>query len=276
MLVAFLGSGYVVNLWNRSGDVGAGQSARDFFEQSYRALGEGFRVRRVLCDSGFYDVRFIEYLESGGHSYIIAAPMLTILQAQISKIEEWKWIAKGVAVGEFSFEHKDIKWDRLRRYIVVRQEVNKRPKAAGKQLSLFCRPSEFALLAVFFFHILKNTFDFREKLWYFSFYYVPHNVNFYTKIVVYQFVSCSGNVFPRYIRIIFLHLFRQCLYSLSHDFNISDYGILGLVVLCEISVFYIVRIGDNSFDALFNISNQINVLSFRHRQYSFLYHQRFL
>jgi hypothetical protein len=32
-LIAFLGSGYTVNLWNRAGNVRSGQSAREFFEQ---------------------------------------------------------------------------------------------------------------------------------------------------------------------------------------------------------------------------------------------------
>ena len=33
-LLAFLGSGYIVNLWNRSGNTGAGQGIIDFFNQT--------------------------------------------------------------------------------------------------------------------------------------------------------------------------------------------------------------------------------------------------
>jgi len=33
-ILAFLGSGYVVNVWNRSGDCHAGQGAVDFFQQT--------------------------------------------------------------------------------------------------------------------------------------------------------------------------------------------------------------------------------------------------
>jgi hypothetical protein len=41
-LMAFLGCGYVVNLWNRAGDAHSGQGAVDFFTQSALSLGAGF------------------------------------------------------------------------------------------------------------------------------------------------------------------------------------------------------------------------------------------
>jgi len=136
-LLAFLGSGYTVNVWNRSGDTFSGQGAKDFFEQSVKSMGSGFKVKRVLCDSGFYLVRFIEYLEKEGYTYIIAVPMSQILQRRIERLHTWKEIDKGIEVGEFAFEHLDDKWTRPRRYVVVRQEIAKRPTASGKQPSLF-------------------------------------------------------------------------------------------------------------------------------------------
>jgi len=136
-LMAFLGSGYVVNLWNRSGDAGTGQGALDFFRQTLLALGEQFRVRRVLCDSGFYEVEFIKHLEREGFRYIIAAPMMGILQWMIYRVTQWYRVDDGIDVAEFEFQHRDRKWDRPRRYVVVRQQVSRRPKAPGKQLVLF-------------------------------------------------------------------------------------------------------------------------------------------
>ena len=136
-LIAFLGAGYVVNVWNRSGDTGSGQGAADFFQQTRLALGKDFRVNRVLCDSGFYLIAFIEYLESEQYSYIIAAPVSRAIQREISGVKNWKKISKGIEVGEFEFEHADPKWTCPRRYVVVRQSINKRPKALGKQPSLF-------------------------------------------------------------------------------------------------------------------------------------------
>jgi hypothetical protein len=136
-IVAFLGSGYVINVWNRSGDTGSGQGATDFFRQSRLALGKDFKVNRVLCDSGFYLIEFIEYLESEYYSYIIAVPVSWSIQREILGVRNWNRISKGIEVGEFEFEHVDPKWTHPRRYVVVRQSINKRPKALGKQPSLF-------------------------------------------------------------------------------------------------------------------------------------------
>lgn len=136
-LIAFLGSGYTVNVWNRAGNVSAGQSASDFFEQTRQMLGKDFRVKGVLCDSGFYLIKFIEYLEKMGFCYTIAVPMWEIFQREIMGIKEWRKVSQGIEVAEFRFEHFDPKWKKERRYIVVRQLVKLYPKASGKQPSLF-------------------------------------------------------------------------------------------------------------------------------------------
>jgi hypothetical protein len=136
-LLAFLGSGYVVNVWNRSGDTGTGQGAVSFFHQTLIVLGNNLRINRVLCDSGFYEIAFIEYLEDSLFSYIIAVPISHTMQREILSVKQWHPVSKGVAVGEFIFQHQDPKWTKPRRYVVVRQSIAKRPKALGKQPSLF-------------------------------------------------------------------------------------------------------------------------------------------
>ena len=40
-------------------------------------------------------------------------------------------------MSEFQFQHKDDKWDKDRRYIIVRQEIEVKEDAKGKQLKLF-------------------------------------------------------------------------------------------------------------------------------------------
>ena len=136
-LLAFLGSGYVVNVWNRSGDSGTGQSAVSFFHQTRMVLGANFHINCVLCDSGFYEINFIEYLEHKHLSYIIAVPISPTIQREILQVKQWHTISKGVEIGEFNFQHSDPKWTKPRRYVVVRQSISKRPKALGKQPSLF-------------------------------------------------------------------------------------------------------------------------------------------
>jgi hypothetical protein len=136
-LLAFLGSGYVVNVWNRSGDTTTGQGAVSFFRQTRMVLGEEFHVTWVLCDSGFYEIAFIEYLESNKFPYIISVPISPTIQRDILQVKQWHTVSKGVEVGEFRFQHYDHKWTKPRRYVVVRQSIAKRPKALGKQPSLF-------------------------------------------------------------------------------------------------------------------------------------------
>jgi hypothetical protein len=127
----------VINVWNRSGDSHAGEGAVDFFQQTIMALGSSFRVKRVLGDTSFYQIDFIDYLQDHGYSYIIAVPLWPIFQKQIMRIKEWQQIDDGIEVAEFEFKHFDPKWRRSLRYVVVRQEIAVRPKASGKQPSLF-------------------------------------------------------------------------------------------------------------------------------------------
>ena len=136
-LLAFIGAGYVINVWNRSGDTGTGHGAVKFFRQTLTVLGDTFRITRVLCDSGFYEIAFIEYLESKGFTYIISAPISPTIQREILGVKQWHTVSKGIEAGEFIFQHRDSKWTKPRRYVVVRQSISRRPKALGKQPSLF-------------------------------------------------------------------------------------------------------------------------------------------
>ncbi len=52
-------------------------------------------------------------------------------------MKEWTLVDTGIEVSEFSFAHLSKAWNGERRYVVVRQEIKKRPKATGKQLSIF-------------------------------------------------------------------------------------------------------------------------------------------
>jgi hypothetical protein len=46
-------------------------------------LGQEFHVTWLLCDSGFYESAFIEYLESNRFPYIIAVPISPTIQREI-------------------------------------------------------------------------------------------------------------------------------------------------------------------------------------------------
>jgi hypothetical protein len=136
-LIAFLGSGYIVNLWNRSGNSSSGNGIVEFFRQTVRTLEGKMSVTRILADTGYYLIGFVDYLERNGYSYIISAPMNQIIQRRIFDIKDWAPVDEGIEAAEFHFRHLAPGWDVERRYVVIRQEVAKRPKASGKQMSLF-------------------------------------------------------------------------------------------------------------------------------------------
>jgi len=140
-LMAFLNrSKYVINLWNRSGNVGPWNNILAFFAASYERIHHQIKVLGVIADSGFYLKEFIEALENERLTYIIAVRLIRPLQQKIHSLADWKEIAKGLAVCEFSFMH--LGWGKERRYVVVRQDVNRRKKAMGKTLPLFANEIE--------------------------------------------------------------------------------------------------------------------------------------
>jgi hypothetical protein len=135
-LLAFLNRGkYVIHLWNRSGNVTSWNNILGFFADSYERIRTRIKVLGIIADSGFYLKQFIEKLEEEHLTYIIAARLIRPLQRQIYALTNWKEIAHGLAVSEFSFMH--LLWGKERRYIVIRQNIIRRKKAMGKTLPLF-------------------------------------------------------------------------------------------------------------------------------------------
>ena len=140
-LLAFLNrSRYVVHLWNRSGNVGAWNNIVAFFGDSFERIRTRIKVLGVIADSGFYLKQFIKTLENEQLTYIIAVRLMQPLQRKIYSLTDWREIAQGLAVSEFSFMHPG--WGKERRYIVVRQNITRRKKAMGKTLPLFANELE--------------------------------------------------------------------------------------------------------------------------------------
>lgn len=134
--LAFLGSGYTVNFWNRSGNTSSANGIVDFYTQTRGFIGD-IKIERVLADSGYYNRNFILKLEEDKVEYVISAPMHQFFQRIIYQQYDWIRVDDGIEVSEFAYSHLNECWGGERRYIVVRQEIRRRPKATGKQLSLF-------------------------------------------------------------------------------------------------------------------------------------------
>jgi hypothetical protein len=134
--LAFLGSGYTVNFWNRSGNTRSANGIVEFYIQT-RDFVKGIRIERVLADSGYYDRKFILKLEEDNMEYVISAPIHQFFQRIVYHQNEWTRVDDGIEISEFRYSHLNESWGGERRYVVVRQEIKRRPKATGKQLSLF-------------------------------------------------------------------------------------------------------------------------------------------
>lgn len=135
-LLAFLNrSKYVVNLWNRPGNVTSWNNIIGFFESTYHRVNMHITIRGVIADSGFYIRKFIDLLERKGLIYVIAARLYKPLQRKVYAQQQWEQIAEGLWITEFRFRHDD--WKTEERYIAVRQDIKRRQHAMGKTLSLF-------------------------------------------------------------------------------------------------------------------------------------------
>jgi len=135
-LLAFLNrSKYVVNLWNRPGNVASWNNIIGFFESTWHRVEGLITIKGVIADSGFYLKEFIQQIERLELTYIIAARLYHPLQRKIFAQGNWQQIADGIWITEFRFAHED--WALQRRYIAIRQNIRRRQRAMGKELSLF-------------------------------------------------------------------------------------------------------------------------------------------
>jgi hypothetical protein len=96
-LLAFLNrSGYLVNLWNRSGNTGSGNGCVEFAKETLARLGDRVKLLGCLADSGFYRIELIQYLEARTLEYVLAAPLSQVLQRAIYSIADWQKVDEGI------------------------------------------------------------------------------------------------------------------------------------------------------------------------------------
>lgn len=134
-IIASIGTGYNVNIWNRSGDTHTAHQSIEFYEQTRRGLPVNLRISWVLADSGFPGNKFLTHLEARGDNYIMALRLTKWVQQKVWSTTQWRSIGYGIDISEGMIELEG--WESKRRIIIVRQRVSIRPKSSGKQLRLF-------------------------------------------------------------------------------------------------------------------------------------------
>jgi hypothetical protein len=131
-LMAFVEqSRMVANAWLRPGDTAASSSCKEFMEETFKQVLKDKKIGLVRADSGFYTEELMSYLEEQRLNYIMAVRMYPNVKSEVHAVKDWIKLAKGIELSEMKFSHENGK---LRRYILVKKQVEIRPKAAGKML----------------------------------------------------------------------------------------------------------------------------------------------
>lgn len=134
-LFAFLGNErMVVNSWLRSGDTSSAHQCEAFLTETFSIL-QNKRIGLFRADSGFCSDKILSYLEEKNIPYVVAAKMHGTLQVKVRDISTWTAIGNGIWISET--EYKASRWSEPRRVVVIRQDIDTRPKASGKKLKLF-------------------------------------------------------------------------------------------------------------------------------------------
>ena len=139
-LLAFVADTQMVaNVWLRPGNAHTANNAVAFWENTLTRLGSK-KCKLLRADSGFAETPFLEAVEREAIHYTIALRLNQPLQrALTSKGRAWWPLdeAGGQGIELCAFDYQAPCWDKARRVVGVRQHLQTRPQAKGKQLSLF-------------------------------------------------------------------------------------------------------------------------------------------
>ena len=127
----------IANFWLRPGDSYTTNNFLGFMENTLEHL-IGKKVGLIRADSGFYSKEIFDYLENRKPdplSYIVACKFYHPIKIKMATQKTWLKLGDGIEIAETTYQAED--WEKARRMIMIRQEIEKRPKAAGRQLRLF-------------------------------------------------------------------------------------------------------------------------------------------
>ena len=138
-LIAFIAeTRMVANAWLRPGNTAALSNCKAFIDETFEILKDK-EVGLVRADSGFYAHDFLNYLETEKQSnYIIAVKMYPTIKKELQLQKPWWTIKNGMEICEFEYQSPE--WEKPRRMIAVRKNIEILSKATGKLL-LFDEPA---------------------------------------------------------------------------------------------------------------------------------------
>ena len=132
-LLAVLGEAhFVLHGWLRSGNTTAGRGVVEFLKEALAKLESSQWIRLVRADSGFFAQELFLYLESVELRYIVVARMTKWLKREAARVEVWRALDEIYSVGEFQLQL--LGWDRSRRFVVVREQLQETKRSPGRKL----------------------------------------------------------------------------------------------------------------------------------------------
>lgn len=121
----------VANAWMRPGNTADSSSCKYFMEETFDEVLKGKKIGLVRADSGFYTEELLGYLESKEYNYVIATRMYPNVKNAVGGLDDWIELSNGIHLNEMTFKHINGK---IRRYIIIRKQIDIRPHASGKIL----------------------------------------------------------------------------------------------------------------------------------------------
>jgi hypothetical protein len=132
-LLAVLGeTHFILHGWLRSGNTRADTGVVEFLKEALAKLESREWIRRVRADAGFFAEELLKYLEEQKLGYIVVARLTPWLKREAARIENWRALDETYAVGELRL--KLLGWDRERRFVVVREQIQERKPSLGRKL----------------------------------------------------------------------------------------------------------------------------------------------
>ena len=121
----------IANYWLRPGNTSASTNYISFLDDTLSRL-QNKKVGLIRMDSGFFSGNIMNYLEDNQLPYIIACRFNNRIKYRLTHETAWVEVTDGLDISETTY--KSYSWEKPRRIIMVRQEIQKRPMAAGKQI----------------------------------------------------------------------------------------------------------------------------------------------
>ena len=121
----------IANYWLRPGNTSSNINYIAFLEDTLSRLGDK-RVGLVRMDSGFFAKNILDCLERKKLHYIVACRFNNRIKYSLTHERTWIEITDGLEISETTYQANG--WEKPRRIVMVRQEIEKRPNAAGKPI----------------------------------------------------------------------------------------------------------------------------------------------